>query len=56
MKNKTRNWVARAAIMCKGGAHEQSNKAKRQRDKQSMKRKLRADQFGPFAVWTAVKP
>lgn len=52
MKNKPRNPVARAAIMRKGGVHEQSNKAKRQGDKQSLKRKLRADQFGPFGVCT----
>ncbi len=43
-----RNWVARAAIMRKGGVHEKSNKAKRQGAKQAFKRKLRAEQFGSF--------
>ena len=45
---KRRNWVAKAAIMKKGGVHEKSNKAKRQKDKQSFKRKIRAEQFGSF--------
>jgi len=45
---KTRNWVARADIMKKGGVHDKSNKAKRQKDKQAFKRKIRAEQFGSF--------
>ena len=45
-KHKSRNWVARAAIMRKGGVHEQTNKARRQKDKQLLKKKLRADSFG----------
>ncbi len=47
---KRRNWTAKAAIMRKGGVHEKSNKAKRQMDKQSFKRKLKlgAEQFGSF--------
>ncbi len=46
--SKRRNWTANAAIMRKGGVHEKSNKAKRQKDKQSFKRKIRAEQFGSF--------
>lgn len=45
-----RNWVAKAAIMRKGGAHDKSNKAKRQKDKQAFKRKIRAEQFGSFLL------
>lgn len=48
MKQKPRNPIARAAILSKGGVHEKSNKAKRQKDKQVLKKKLRADQFGSF--------
>ena len=47
--NHRRNPVARAAIMRKGGAHDKSNKAKRQQSKQQFKRKLRAEGFGPFS-------
>ncbi len=49
-KSKRRNWVAKAAIMRKGGVHDKSNKAKRQKAKQAFKRKLRAEQFGSFYV------
>ncbi|TDR17465.1 hypothetical protein [Marinicella litoralis] len=45
---KRRNWTAKAAIMRKGGVHGKSNKAKRQKDKQSFNRKIRAEQFGSF--------
>ena len=45
---KRRNWTAQAAIMRKGGVHEKSNKAKRQKNKQAFKRKIRAEQFGSF--------
>jgi hypothetical protein len=45
---KRRNWTANAAIMRKGGVHEKSNKAKRKKDKQAFKRKIRAEQFGSF--------
>lgn len=50
MPNNRRNWVARAAIMKKGGVHDKSNKAKRQKAKQAFKRKLKqgAEQFGSF--------
>ncbi len=48
--NNHRNWVARAAIMKKGGAHVKSNKAKRQKDKQAFKRKMRAEEFGSFFI------
>ncbi len=47
-KNNRRNWVANAPIMRKGGVHDKTNKAKRQKEKQSFKRKLRAEQFGSF--------
>ncbi len=48
---KRRNWVANADIMRKGGVHEKSNKAKRQKDKQAFKRKFRAEQFGSFRCY-----
>jgi|GEM_PF-1611265 len=49
---KRRNWTAKAAIMSKGGVHEKSNKAKRQKDKQSFKKKLKtgAEQFGSYSL------
>lgn len=47
-KNNHRNWVARAAIMKKGGVHEKSNKAKRQKDKQAFKRKIRTGNFSSY--------
>lgn len=47
-KHQRRNCVAKAAIMRKGGAHEKSNKAKRQKDRQAFKKKMRAEQFGSF--------
>lgn len=47
---KRRNWTAIAPIMRKGGVHEKSNKAKRQKDKQAFKRKIRAEQFGSFVL------
>ncbi|WP_395373462.1 hypothetical protein [Marinicella sp. W31] len=50
-KHKNRNWVARAAIMRKGGVHEQTNKARRQKEKQLLKKKLRADSFGSSFLW-----
>ncbi|MGJ8664570.1 MAG: hypothetical protein ACSHWU_13015 [Marinicella sp.] len=45
-----RNWAARAAIMRKGGAHDKTNKAKRQQAKQAFKKKIRAEQFGSFLL------
>jgi hypothetical protein len=48
MSIKTRNWAARAAIMRKGGVHEKSNKAKRQKEKQIIKKNIRAESFGSF--------
>ncbi len=47
-KTNRRNWVANAPIMRKGGVHDKTNKAKRKKEKQSFKRKLRAEQFGSF--------
>ncbi len=46
--NNRRNWVARAAIMRKGGVHEKTHKAKRKQAKQALKKKIRAEQFGSF--------
>ncbi len=37
--NNRRNWVARTAIMRKGGVHDKTNKAKRQKEKQALKKK-----------------
>lgn len=49
--NHRRNPVVQAAIMRKGGAHDKSNKAKRQQSKQKFKRQLRADGFGPVSLF-----
>ena len=46
MNKKTRNPIARLAIMGKGGVHEKTTKAKRQQEKQALKNKIRAEQFG----------
>lgn len=46
--NNRRNLAARAAIMRKGGVHDKTNKAKRQNQKQALKRKIRAESFGSF--------
>lgn len=48
--NNRRNWAARAAIMRKGGVHDKTNKAKRHKDKQSLKKKIRAESFGSFSL------
>lgn len=48
MKTKTRNWAAKSPLMKKGGVHDKYNKAKRHKDKQSLKQKVRAEQFGSF--------
>ena len=48
MSKNTRNWAARAAIMRKGGVHDKTNKAKRQKEKQSLKKKIRVESFGSF--------
>lgn len=48
--NNRRNWVARTAIMRKGGVHDKTNKAKRQKEKQAFKKKIRAESFGSF-LW-----
>lgn len=51
---KRRNQAARAAIMRKGGVHDKTNKAKRQKEKQSFKKQIRAEchykHFGSF-LW-----
>ncbi len=58
MTHKRRNQAARAAIMRKGGAHEKTNKAKRQKEKQAFKKKIRAGceykYFGSFLLGNAV--
>jgi hypothetical protein len=46
VKKKIRNPIARMAIMGKGGVHEKTAKAKRQQQKQALKNKIRAEQFG----------
>jgi hypothetical protein len=43
-----RNPVARAAILRKGGVHEKTNKAKRQKSKQAFKKQVRAGKFGSY--------
>lgn len=45
---KVRNVVARLAIMRKGGVHDKSNKAKRQKQKQKLAKQIRTNDFGPF--------
>lgn len=45
---KRRNLAATSPLMKKGGVHDKSNKAKRKKDKQSLKRTIRAEQFGPY--------
>ena len=54
-KHKCRNWAARAAIMRKGGVHEKTNKARRQKEKQLLKKKLRADSFGSSFLLIPIK-
>ena len=44
-----RNWAARSAIMRKGGVHENTNKAKRTNEKQSLHKKIRAESFGSYS-------
>lgn len=48
MNKKIRNPAARSAIMGKGGVHEKTHKAKRKKEKQLLKKKLRAGSFGSF--------
>lgn len=43
-----RNVVARLAIMRKGGVHDKSNKAKRQKQKQKLAKQIRTKNFGPY--------
>ncbi|HHL32606.1 MAG TPA: hypothetical protein ENJ41_08460 [Oceanospirillales bacterium] len=50
--NTRRNWVARLPIMKKGGVHDKTNKAKRQKNKQMLKKQLRANKFGPYCSHT----
>jgi hypothetical protein len=47
--NTRRNWVARLPIMKKGGVHDKTNKAKRQKNKQMLKKQLRVNKFGPYS-------
>ena len=47
---KRRNFTALAAIMHKSEAHNKTNKAKRQKQKQALKKKTRAESFGSF-LW-----
>ncbi len=52
--SQTRNWVARAPIMRKGGVHDKTNKAKRHNNKQNLKKKLRAESFGSYSFYHSV--
>jgi len=45
---KIRNPIARMAILRKGGVHNKSNKAKRQKHKQKLQKQIRADKFSPY--------
>ena len=47
---RLRNPIARAAILRKGGVHNKTNKAKRQKQKQSFKKDIRAGKFGSFSL------
>lgn len=49
-KTSIRNPVARAALLSKGGVHDKSNKAKRQRKKQAFKKEIRAGKFGSYSL------
>lgn len=48
---RRRNLAALAAVMRKGGVHEKTNKAKRQKDKQKLKKQIRTNNFGPFCLY-----
>ncbi len=55
-KKSTRNPVAQNRLLGKGGVHEKPNKAKRQRDKQQLKKNVRAgDETGPFLFPAALR-
>jgi hypothetical protein len=47
---RLRNPIARAAILRKGGVHDKTNKAKRQKRKQAFKKEVRAGTFGSFLL------
>jgi hypothetical protein len=49
-RNQIRNAIARAAILGKGGVHDKTNKAKRQKHKQSFKKDIRAGKFGSYLL------
>jgi len=46
---KIRNTVARLAILRKGGVHDKTNKAKRQKHKQKLQKQIRTNNFGPYS-------
>jgi len=48
---KIRNVVARLAIMRKGGVHDKSNKAKRNKHKQKLAKQIRTNDFGPYSFY-----
>lgn len=55
---RKRNPVAQAAIMRKGGVHEKSRKAKRQKQKRELRKmisKAMATYSGHFFVWILIK-
>ena len=47
---KRRNFTALAAIMHNNEAHNKTNKAKCQKQKQALKKKIRAESFGSFLL------
>jgi hypothetical protein len=47
-RTQVRNPIARAAILRKGGVHDKTNKAKRQKQKQTFKKDIRAGKFGSY--------
>ena len=49
-RNQLRNPIARAAILRKGGVHDKTNKAKRQKQKQAFKKDIRAGKFGSYSL------
>ena len=46
---KIRNPIAQMAILRKGGVHDKTNKAKRQKQKQKLQKQIRTNNFGPYS-------
>ena len=45
---KIRNPIARMAILKKGGVHDKTNKAKRQKHKQKLQKQIGVNKFDPY--------